>query len=226
MYFKESDQMPFVTSDPHYFHHNITQYCSRPFKSEQAMRNKLLENYNDLVPKDGTCFFIGDMAMIGTSQWEKMKALLNKMNGTKHLILGNHDEIKPFRYIDCGFTSVHTSLVITMQIGVYEVKFCLNHDPCVWDLVPDDVILLCGHVHNLFKILPDKNVVNVGVDVWNFKPITFFEAWDTLNKWKQKEYADLQSLKFRDIPLREEVIEDRHKEEKWQKELKKKNQKQ
>jgi hypothetical protein len=86
-------------------------------------------------------------------------------------------------------------------------------------MVPDDTILLCGHVHNLFKILPDKNVVNVGVDVWNFKPITFFEAWDTLNKWKQKDHD--REIKFRDLNLREKVIEDRHKEETWQKEKRK-----
>ena len=182
MNFTDNGITPFATADPHYFHSQINKYCKRPFESEKHMRNTLIENYNKVVPTDGVCFFIGDMAMIGTSQWEKMRGLLNKLNGTKHLILGNHDEIKPFRYVDCGFQSIHTSLQLTIQISGIEMKFVLCHDPCVWDLVPDDHILICGHIHNLFKILPDKNTINVGVDVWDYTPVSLIEAWKYMKR--------------------------------------------
>jgi calcineurin-like phosphoesterase family protein len=148
------------------------------------MRKILIENFNDTVPEDGVCFFIGDMGMLGTSQWERLTGLLKKLNGAKHLILGNHDEMKPFRYVNIGFTSVHTSLQLILEIDGKRVKFVLNHDPCIWDLVPDDTVLLCGHVHNLFKILPQKNTINIGVDVWNYKPVSILEAWRTLQAWK------------------------------------------
>jgi calcineurin-like phosphoesterase family protein len=182
MNFSENGPVPFATADPHYFHSQINKYCKRPFRDEKHMRNTLIENYNKVVPTDGVCFFIGDMAMIGTSQWEKMRGLLNKLNGTKHLILGNHDEIKPFRYIDCGFQSVHTSLQLTICIDGVDIEFVLNHDPCVWDLVPDDYILICGHIHNLFKILPYKNTINVGVDVWGYTPVSLIQAWKHMKR--------------------------------------------
>lgn len=205
MYF-EYPNMPFVTSDTHYFHKNIIKYCDRPFRSEAEMRHTLIERYNSVVPKDGTCFFIGDLAMVGTSQFEKITALLNKLNGTKHLILGNHDECKPMRYVNCGFTSVHTSLVVRVEMKLGDLeeevrKFVLCHDPAVWDCVPRDHILLCGHVHNLFKILPDKETINVGVDVWGFYPQSFQNVWLTLEDWKRDNRE-----RFKMIPLREEVI--------------------
>lgn len=184
MYFHEDNIVPYVTSDPHYFHNQISEYCNRPFKNEHAMRNTLIENYNNTVPEDGVCFFVGDMGMLGTSQWERLTGLLKKLNGAKHLILGNHDEMKPFRYVNVGFTSVHTSLQLILEIDGKRVKFILNHDPCIWDLVPDDTVLLCGHIHNLFKILPQKNTVNVGVDVWDYRPVSILEAWRTLQEWK------------------------------------------
>jgi calcineurin-like phosphoesterase family protein len=155
------------------------------------MRKMLIEYYNAVVPKDGVCFFLGDMGMLGTSQWERLGGLLKKLNGTKHLILGNHDEMKPFTYVNTGFTSVHTSLEVILQIEGIPTKFILNHDPCVWDLVPDDVVLLCGHIHNLFKILPQQNTINVGVDVWNYRPISILEAWNALQKWKVDYNAKL-----------------------------------
>lgn len=184
MYFHEDNITPYVTSDPHYFHNQISEYCNRPFKNESSMRKILIENFNDTVPEDGVCFFIGDMGMLGTSQWERLTGLLKKLNGAKHLVLGNHDEMKPFRYVNVGFTSVHTSLELILEIDGKRRKFLLNHDPCVWDLVPDDTVLLCGHVHNLFKILPQKDTINIGVDVWNYKPVSILKAWRTLQEWK------------------------------------------
>ena len=194
MHFDENT-IPFVTGDTHYYHSNVIKYCNRPFKSETEMRNRMIENYNNVVPKDGTCFFLGDVAMMGPSQWEKMKGLLNNLNGTKHLILGNHDEIKPFRYLECGFSSVHTSLIITVDMKIQQLtdtsaylklfqkkissfreNFFLVHDPSFWNTMPKNHICLCAHIHNLFKIIPEKKIINVGVDLWNFTPLNIADA--------------------------------------------------
>ncbi len=207
MYFKYPN-MPFVTADPHYFHTQINDYCKRGFTSEKTMRHKLMENFNSVVPKDGTCFFIGDMAMVGTSQFEKITAVLKKLNGTKILVLGNHDECKPFRYVNCGFQSVHTSLSVQVELNSMRTPrdFVLSHDPCVWDLVPTGHVLLCGHVHNLFKILHDKDTINCGVDVWDFHPISFKKAFIELERMKTEAQKLEHTRKFNEIPIPEEVI--------------------
>ena len=160
--------MRHYTADWHLFHKQILGYCNRPFKNESEMRKILITNYNQTVRKNDTCFFLGDMAMLGPSQWEHLKGVMKHLNGTKHLMFGNHDDFKWQRYLDIGFTTVHSAL--WLEDG--GLTLLLAHDPAVYAAVDDKSVLLCGHVHILFKSIPDKNVVNVGVDQWDFRPIT------------------------------------------------------
>lgn len=67
--------------------------------------------------------------------------------------------------MECGFKSVHTLLDID--------EFILIHDPVYWYLAKDR-IWLCGHIHNLFKRI--GNVLNVGVDVHEYYPISIEEV--------------------------------------------------
>lgn len=80
------------TADLHFFHKNVIQYCNRPFNNIDQMNKKLIENYNLFVKEEDTCYFLGDLAMLGSSQIIKLTNIINKMNGKKILILGNHDE--------------------------------------------------------------------------------------------------------------------------------------
>jgi calcineurin-like phosphoesterase family protein len=53
------------------------------------------------------------------------------------------------------------------------LTFYLAHDPAIYTAIENipNTVLLCGHIHNLFKhLLPDKRVINVGVDVWEHPP--------------------------------------------------------
>jgi calcineurin-like phosphoesterase family protein len=92
---------------------------------------------------------------------------ISRISGRKILILGNHDKLNPFKYVEAGFESVHTSLVLD--------KFFLAHDPALLAAMPLEYTMLCGHVHGLFKSMRDAQgrlVVNVGVDVWDYKPVS------------------------------------------------------
>jgi calcineurin-like phosphoesterase family protein len=42
--------------------------------------------------------------------------------------------------------------------------------------------MVCGHIHNLFKTVPAKKIVNVGVDVWDFRPVSIDVVIETLKK--------------------------------------------
>ena len=48
------------------------------------------------------------------------------------------------------------------------------HDPAVAN-VKRDKLWLAGHVHTLFKHA--GNVINVGVDQWNYMPVNIEEIW-------------------------------------------------
>ena len=81
----------FFTSDTHWGHVNIIRFCSRPFISVEEMNDVLIQNWNNVVPKDGIIFHLGDFAFGGSQLWNDV---LSKLNGHIYLILGNHKIFK------------------------------------------------------------------------------------------------------------------------------------
>ena len=157
--------MRWFTSDQHFFHENIIKYTGRPFSSARRMNLELIRRYCEKVQPEDIVFMLGDFTMAGVNFKPSVAQIVDQLPGTKILILGNHDSFKPFEYVEMGFQSVHTAL----DIG----EFVLAHDPAT-SIVRQDKKWLCGHVHNLF--LKQKNVVNVGVDVWDYYPVSIEEV--------------------------------------------------
>lgn len=166
-----------LTSDEHFHHKNIILYCNRPYSNVEDMNRDIIVRHNAVVKSEDTVYHLGDFA------FKNVKGILDQLNGTKHLIAGNHDacynshknyqkEIK--KYLDYGFTSVQQEILNFHG-------FTLNHLPYIEDHSvkirfvsqrPKDNggWLLHGHVHQSWKI-KDKQI-NVGVDVNDFYPIS------------------------------------------------------
>jgi len=162
--------MIFLTADQHYLHEAIIGHCNRPFKTKKEQTKTMISKHNSLVGKQDTVYHIGDVFWGGSEYIHQFRRIMDKLLGTHILILGNHDSLKPFQYVDIGFQSVHTALEI--EHAGYRV--IMAHDPAIWNAIPKDVIFLHGHVHNLYKSMwGGKKVVNVGVDVWDFYPVLF-----------------------------------------------------
>lgn len=160
--------MYFFASDQHFSHYNIISYCNRPYNSIGQMNKDLIYKWNKRVAEEDIVYILGDFSFTNR---DENKKILHKLNGKKILILGNHDNLDPFCYVADGFRSVHTSL----DLNIDGVKLFLNHDPAPRCAIPNDTIFLCGHVHTLFKSIKEQRLVNVGVDVWNYEPITLEE---------------------------------------------------
>ena len=79
----------FFTADWHCFHANSIKFDNRPFRDVEHMHKVLVNNYNAIVPPSGVCYFLGDMGMGPSGE---MKSFLAQLNGTKILVLGNHDK--------------------------------------------------------------------------------------------------------------------------------------
>lgn len=190
----------FFTSDLHLRHAKMLEYQAdtRPFKGTKSHDNTLISNWNNKVSKDSTVFVLGDFSMEGPESYSWYSKVINKLNGTKILVLGNHDKLNPFKYIELGFHSVHTHYLIH--------NICMVHDPS--DIVrleafnPDVTTFLCGHVHSLFKSLltpTNKRVINVGVDCWNLEPVSYNEiqsfVWGIVDESKTELFQQLVEYK-------------------------------
>ncbi|MFW9871498.1 MAG: metallophosphoesterase family protein [Candidatus Thorarchaeota archaeon] len=166
----------FFTADEHYNNKEIIKYCNRGVNNKNEMNQMLISRHNSVVRnKSDIVYHVGDFT------FDEGKGciceIMKQLNGTHILILGNHDKLNPFEYIDAGFQSVHTSL----QVTVGKQKMLLAHDPSIWTVVwPNTTIFICGHIHKLFKSIPDRLAVNVGVDVWDYTPVSLTQIFSLL----------------------------------------------
>ncbi len=158
------------TGDQHYYHSQILYYENRPFSRLPHSQypdheESLIENHNRFVGEDDICYHLGDLSFLTGSKVNKLEKIVPRLNGRNVLILGNHDEAKPFTYVKFGFESVHTSLILP-----FDNRFILCHDPAC-SIVDKESTWIVGHVHGLFTI--QGHCINVGVDVWNYEPVHF-----------------------------------------------------
>jgi len=175
--------MKFFTSDTHFGHQNIIKFCNRPFDSVEHMNEMLVKNWNETVMPEDEVWVLGDVAM---GQIDKSLPLVARLNGTKYLIVGNHDRIFPAvkESMRNKFYSVYAELFAgimhsaQMQIAGHTVR--LNHFPYEGDShgedryveyrpVDDGMPLVHGHVHDAWKVKGRQ--FNVGIDVWDYRPV-------------------------------------------------------
>jgi len=167
----------FFTADPHFFHNKIRQYENRPFISVEAMNHSLIENWNNTVHKRAEVYVLGDFSF---GKFDETKAIFDKLKGTKHLIMGNHDRSRSRSW----WKRIGFDIVINNPIIFYQELFILSHEPLKSYELPIAYKNIHGHTH-MQKLTPDghrfkcigiadKNAkyINVGVDVTNFKPVS------------------------------------------------------
>jgi calcineurin-like phosphoesterase family protein len=83
----------FFTSDTHFGHKAIIDYCKRPFATVDYMDDMLISNWNEVVSDDCTVFHLGDFAFGGPPYWESIRS---RLRGHIYLIKGNHKCYKMF----------------------------------------------------------------------------------------------------------------------------------
>lgn len=179
--------MIWFTSDPHYWHKNVLTYCNRPFSSVEEMNEGLIENWNSVVGAKDTTFILGDFAFSGVV---KAKEILRRLNGVKYLVMGNHDwHNKAHKWEEIGFsifdeTKTQDHIVIGNEfvtLSHFPYKGHM-HDERYFEKAPEDQggWLLHGHVHKAWKV--KNKMINVGVDVWDYKPVSLEEIKEIIQK--------------------------------------------
>ena len=178
----------FFTSDTHFGHTNIIKYCNRPFGSVEEHDETLIKNWNEKVGPDDIIFHLGDFAFGSEKQWMNY---LDRLNGKKYLVIGNHD----WRKLTPGVCQRFVEVSQQMNINIEGIHIWLNHFPFLcfsgaWKGM-DASWQLFGHVHTAPYAdsgLDHQRLVNlfttqfdVGTDSNNFTPISFNEVKEKIN---------------------------------------------
>src|SRR5208282_509008 len=154
--------MIWLTSDQHFGHY--LPALKRPFIGWQ-MDKLLIDNFNAKVKPEDETWIIGDFSL--HSSVEQMKIWFNQLNGSKHLILGNHD--KNNKVLKLGWASVHD----THMLSCNNKYIWLSHySHRVWPSKHRGVMHCYGHSHGHLPGLDRSCDVGVDVPEWNYSPVS------------------------------------------------------
>jgi len=151
------------TSDTHFGHARVIQLCRRPFANVREMDESLVRAWNERVQIGDIVWHVGDFAYGEDSA--RIDAIFRRLNGEKHLVIGNHDQDNE-AVLTLPWVSAHS--IATTDVGGQRVTLC--HYPMkTWPQASRGAIHLFGHMHGRLK--GTTNSLDVGVDVWGFRPV-------------------------------------------------------
>ena len=134
-----------ITSDLHFGHANIMKFCPvtrAGFTDVTHMDEQMIREWNRDVKPEDEVFILGDVAFCNA---EKAASIMQRLNGTKILIEGNHDSknLQHQVFRDC-FKEVHKYLRYNHNGQIV----CMFHFPIFeWDQMHRGAVHFYGHVH-------------------------------------------------------------------------------
>lgn len=152
----------FLISDTHFGHRSICVFTRpdgsklRPWDDPSEMDEAMVENWNKVVKPDDVVYHLGDVVIN-----RRCLATLGRLNGSKRLILGNHDIFNHEDYLPY-FKRLHGSL----KLG----DLLLTHIPVHHESVAHwTTCNVHGHIHA--HDIPSAKYFNVCVEMIDYAPI-------------------------------------------------------
>lgn len=185
--------MVFFTADNHFGHANIIRHCARPFADVREMDETLAANWNSRVGPNDEVFVVGDLFFRSENDPAQ---ILCGLHGRKHLIVGNHDR-DWMRRIDASAFFVSVSQIKEIRLDGKQIVLC--HYPMLeWPGSYHGTYLVFGHIHNDTRgegfpfVAGNPFMLNAGVDVNRFFPVSFRELEENNRTFKDNYRAGVQ----------------------------------
>ena len=151
----------YFTADTHFGDHRTINIGKRPFATAAEMDVALIERWNAAVTPGDVVWHLGDVARRAGD----VAALLERLNGRKHLIRGNNDS--DATAAATGWDSVHD--YVELEEDGHRLVLC--HYPFrSWNGQHRGALNLHGHSHG--RLTPVPRQFDVGTDVHGFAPAT------------------------------------------------------
>jgi calcineurin-like phosphoesterase family protein len=136
------------------------------------MNSEMIKRWNLRVKPGHNVFIVGDFKF--GSNGPNVHELCQQLNGNKIFIRGNHDK-------NNGLNTILEYAIIK----TYGKVIVLAHKPedALMHMESGGIdMAFVGHVHHNWKF--KKNMVNVGVDVWDFYPVDAKQILKAYRNWK------------------------------------------
>lgn len=193
-------EVDYVTSDHHFNHRNIIEYCRNeefaPTRSGlDDMNWALIANWNRHVDPEDTVVFLGDFAWFIEEDpitQRKVDNLWDALNGRKIFVRGDHDHVLPSSVSD---------VVYSVEIRHNDRAYFVSHFPGdtpdalpgkgmpdeFRDQLPANFADRChcwrihGHHHNNWPDIyplsnPERRTINCSIELTGYRPLSIGEV--------------------------------------------------
>lgn len=167
-----------VVSDTHFNHANILTFkdsigkATRPFSDVEEMNETMIERWNSVVKPGDKVYHLGDV-LFGHNKQEWMNTNWSRLNGSKRLVIGNHDNVRFFTV--GGFFK---KVMLWRQFNDWGLLF--THVPVHPSTLGEShrfgdkpILNVHGHIHQ--NKSPEGNYKCVCVEQTNYTPVNIEE---------------------------------------------------
>lgn len=176
----------FYTADLHFGHQYVLKAANRPYRTLEEMERDLIARWNARVKGCDKVYILGDMFY----RTDRIIPILEVLKGKKYLIEGNHDEswLKKIGRETARLYFKEITQMTSFSDGERGVTLC--HYPLLTYKHQKTTYMIHGHLHtdvseDFWPLLAQRdNVLNAGVDINGFAPVTFEELVENNRRHK------------------------------------------
>ncbi len=150
-----------VTTDTHFFHKKMYEYCDRPLGFEYI----ILKNLKDVIQEDDILIHLGDICMGRDS--EAHETFIKAIKCKKWLIRGNHDKKSDTWYLSHGWDFIAKHIVL----DIFGKNIILTHEPLKTDNLDYYDLNIHGHMHNNLNYVKMEKQRLVALEYTDYKPV-------------------------------------------------------
>ena len=188
MIIKDPDRTWF-TADNHFGHENIIDFQKRPYLNTGVMDRDMIERWNARVQPSDTVYHLGDFTL---GYAGRAIQILKKLNGTIFMLYTSfhHDRRWLSNSEARKYVRVMPPLVAlecpAYGDGEFNLPIILCHYPMAeWDRRHYGSWHLHGHSHGEYAA--PGNILDVGVDCWDYAPIALTQIKLILDTKRESE---------------------------------------
>lgn len=159
----------FFTADTHFGHAGARALYRRPFASVAEMDAAMVVRWNAAVGQGDEVWHLGDFAVGLTAP--ATAVVLGALNGRKHLITGNNDPDSTLAQAAWASVRPYAEIVVD-GTGLVLCHYAFR----TWRNMARGWRNLHGHSHG--RLTPMTRQTDVGVDAWDFRPVTLAQLAD------------------------------------------------
>jgi len=163
----------FITSDEHYGHENIIQYCDRPYANAREGIDLMIQRHNSVVPRNKNIVTLhaGDMFW-NTLTEKEAQDILYQLNGSHAFLYGNHDELmerSPWLRSQFLFVKGENKVGGAHLLNWQNKKILVSHFAHrVWERSHKGSWHVYGHSHQ--ELPPSGRSFDIGVEGHDYCP--------------------------------------------------------